>query len=497
MTDPDAVSVEPLANPIINPPYAVPTRHFEIGPTGPTGTIIESRRPSESYIPVATVRKGRAKGADQSVQEVLTLTHEQVVKNTLIDELRGEVAVWRNRRYDGVTPISRKLLEHWADPDRDNRVLFAQREAAETAIFLAEVSGRKTSYGVIRDWRTELGEVNDEHNAGLPRVALKMATGSGKTVVMAMLIAWQTLNKVSQPARPALRQPVPRRHARHHHPRPPPCAAAERPGQLLRPARPDPARPAWATRQGADPDHQLPRLPAQGRARDQGRVQHDSQDPDPGRERPVQGDRAGDGGPSPARLGCGSGRRQSRSSVINDEAHHCYGTSRSTLEEDAEAEDSEAKERNLEARASGSTGIQAIAQVVGVKQVYDLSATPFYLGGSGYNRGLHLPVGGQRLLADGRHRVRHRQGAPHPGGRRRRRHEAVTYLQPVGSGRQAAAQEGRESKDSTARWVPPTSSDGALRSLYRSYERAFAHWEKELQPHGRHPQCSSWSAPTP
>ena len=71
------------------------------------------------------------------MQEVLTLTHEQVVRNTLIDELRSELALWRNRRYDGVTPTSRKLLEHWADPARDNRVLFAQREAAETAIFLA------------------------------------------------------------------------------------------------------------------------------------------------------------------------------------------------------------------------------------------------------------------------------------------------------------------------------------------------------------------------
>jgi len=117
MTDPETVSVEPLANPIINPPYAVPTRHFEIGPTGPTGAIIESRRPSESYVPVAPVRKGRKRGADQSVQGALTLTHEQVVRNTLIDELRSEMALWRNRRYDGVTPTSRKLLEHWADPD--------------------------------------------------------------------------------------------------------------------------------------------------------------------------------------------------------------------------------------------------------------------------------------------------------------------------------------------------------------------------------------------
>lgn len=104
---------------------------------------------------------------------------------------------WRTAGYEGVTAISRKLLLHWADPDRDNRILFAQREAAETAIFLTEVSGRHPGY---RQWRCRIAAQNDEHNDGLPRVALKMATGTGKTVVMAMLIAWQTLNKVASPS---------------------------------------------------------------------------------------------------------------------------------------------------------------------------------------------------------------------------------------------------------------------------------------------------------
>jgi type III restriction enzyme len=95
-----------------------------------------------------------------------------------------------------VTPITRKLLQHWADPNRENRVIFAQREAAETAIFLTEVAGRIHGYA---DWRTRLEPENEAHNAGPPRVALKIATGSGKTVVMAMLIAWQTLNKMQSP----------------------------------------------------------------------------------------------------------------------------------------------------------------------------------------------------------------------------------------------------------------------------------------------------------
>jgi hypothetical protein len=99
-------------------------------------------------------------------------------------------------QYPGVTPITRNLLQHWADPKRENRVIFAQRDAAETAIFLTEVAGRTHGYA---DWRKRLEPENAAHNGGLPRAALKMATGSGNTVVMAMLIAWQTLNKVQSP----------------------------------------------------------------------------------------------------------------------------------------------------------------------------------------------------------------------------------------------------------------------------------------------------------
>ena len=87
------------------------------------------------------------------------------------------------------------MLEYWADEHRENRVLFAQREAAETAIYLTEAA-QKDSQGWML---TRLDKVNAEFNASLPRVALKMATGSGKTVVMTMLIAWQVLNKAASP----------------------------------------------------------------------------------------------------------------------------------------------------------------------------------------------------------------------------------------------------------------------------------------------------------
>jgi len=122
---------ESIANPILNPPYDSPDRHFEIGPYGPTGQVKLGRRPSESFIPIAPTRKGR-KGPAGDVQEELDLdvTGERREKNTLINDLRREVERWRHSGYDRVTPTSRKLLQHWADDTRENRVLFCQREAA-------------------------------------------------------------------------------------------------------------------------------------------------------------------------------------------------------------------------------------------------------------------------------------------------------------------------------------------------------------------------------
>ncbi|MEC3979521.1 DEAD/DEAH box helicase family protein [Amycolatopsis sp. H20-H5] len=189
---------KPIDNPILNSPYEQPDQHYAIGPKGPTGEIQVGRRPSESFIPIAVTKKRRS-GQDDAPQIEFDFdaTGERRERNTLINDIRRDVAKWRrDGEYAGVTPITRKLLQHWADPKRENRVLFCQREAAETAIFLTEVAGRSHGYA---DWRNRLEPQNAAHNSNLPRMALKMATGSGKTVVMAMLLAWQTLNKVQSP----------------------------------------------------------------------------------------------------------------------------------------------------------------------------------------------------------------------------------------------------------------------------------------------------------
>ncbi len=188
------IAATDLINPILNSPYDAPESHFEIGPNGPTGIVLTGRRPSESFIPVPASRKGRH--GDQQVLD-FDITGERREQNSLINDIRREVERWRANGWNGVTPYTRTLLSHWAarPPTRDDPVLFCQREAAETAIFLAEVAGR---HGTA-DYRRRIEPQNLLHSDGLPRVGMKMATGTGKTVVMAMIIAWQTINKVITP----------------------------------------------------------------------------------------------------------------------------------------------------------------------------------------------------------------------------------------------------------------------------------------------------------
>jgi type III restriction enzyme len=184
---------EVLRNPIINSPYECPSHYVYIGKHGPTGALETGRRPSRSFVPVPPPKKGEK--PDEQLPVDFDATGERIEEHALINDIRIHVGRWRDNGYPGVTPVSLRLLKHWADPTRENRVLFCQREAAETAIWLTEVSEGVGQAGI----RKLLAEQNLSFNEGLPRVAMKMATATGKTVVMAMLIAWQTLNKAYNP----------------------------------------------------------------------------------------------------------------------------------------------------------------------------------------------------------------------------------------------------------------------------------------------------------
>ena len=115
-----------------------------------------------------------------------------------------------------MTPETQRLLLHWRDPTRERKQFFCQREAIETLIWLTEVAPKKFS--------EDIKNANAEANPGLYRLACKMATGAGKTTVMAMIIAWQAVNKARRPGLEEVFRCVFDRHTRHHHPRSSPGA---------------------------------------------------------------------------------------------------------------------------------------------------------------------------------------------------------------------------------------------------------------------------------
>lgn len=483
-----------IDSPVLNGPYDPPSRYFEIGPKGPTGRVIEGRRPSESFIPVAPVKKrGRParKAApstaivDQGDQLTLALLEETVQSNTLINELRREVTKWRLSGYNGASATSAKLLRHWASPTRENRILFAQREAAETAIFLAEVSGR---HGFI-DWRPRLDEQNAEHNANLPRIALKMATGSGKTVVMAMLIAWQTLNKIASP--------TDKRYAKRFLIITPGITIRDR-LRVLQPNDPgnyyDQRGLIPASLRGLLGKAQIlitnyhafllkDRKEIKGVAKKTREILLDGKKDSFEETPPDMVSRVLRG------WGVGTNGQQSEIVVINDEAHHCYMDKPYAVEADdtlgSAADDKrETEGRNVDARV-WFQGIQAVAAKVGVKVVYDLSATPFYLSGSGYKDGFIFPwtvsdfslmdaiecgiVKVPRIPVDDNADV-----------------DTVTFRNLWSQIDKQLPKRARADTDIT-NWVPPAELEAALHSLYRSYQSAFEYWQSTLAPVGEPP----------
>lgn len=466
-----------LSNPILNSPFDPPERHFELGPNGPTGGIREGRRPSESYVPVPPSQKGKA---DQQTLD-FDVTGNRREQNTLINDIRREVERWRANNWNGVTPYTRKLLAHWAagPPVRDDPVFFCQREAAETAIFLSEVAGR---HGTA-DYRRRLDPVNAEHNDGLPRVALKMATGTGKTVVMGMLIAWQTINKVMTP--------TDARFAKRFLIVTPGITIRDRLGVL----HPERAESYFRERDLVPPDLWEALLHAHVHIvnyhtflpRDAKEIQGVSantrkllrgrkpQEADAFEETPAM---------VAARILREFGSSKGEVVVLNDEAHHCYQAKRLD-QPDADA-DKDDKDRNREARV-WFRGVLDLRRKAGIKAVYDLSATPYYLKGSGYNEGFIFPwVVSDYSLMDAIEsgivkvpRVPVDDDAAS---------ERVIYLN-LWDNIQPPLPKRRTTKavDPAQDWVPPQTLEGALHSLYKSYERNHARYEDELADSGEPP----------
>jgi type III restriction enzyme len=177
-----------IENPILNSPFLEPDRHFKFTDEGITNEIVDGRRSSSYFIPIARPKKkGKQLAFDTE------WTRDRIEENKTVNRIRQRVGMWREGGYVGVTPTTAGLLRYWTDPERERKLFFCQIEALETLIYLTEVAKKFGDAWIENDVRA----ANDTSNPGLPRLALKMATGSGKTVVMAMLVAWQSLNKLA------------------------------------------------------------------------------------------------------------------------------------------------------------------------------------------------------------------------------------------------------------------------------------------------------------
>lgn len=179
----------PIENPIINTPFAEPHQHHELDTRGnPTGNLVAHRRRSTYLTPIPQPRSQA-----QAQASLFQGTAEKEEENYTINQIRKHIAAWRAQHYPFVTRTTRQLLAHWTQPNREKKLFFCQIEALETVIYITEVAKREK-----QDWiEKELRAAGDEANPGLYRLAFKMATGSGKTVVMAMLMAWHSLNRIA------------------------------------------------------------------------------------------------------------------------------------------------------------------------------------------------------------------------------------------------------------------------------------------------------------
>ncbi len=157
---------------IINSPFVCPAQHW-VEAKGGKLDIKPERRPASYEVFDARNNTKRT--------EVLAL----------VNTIRARVDAWREAGWPGVTIVTRKLLEHWHDREaRQLPFYFCQLEAIETLIWWVEgAEAFKQGIAIPGD------------GGAWERLCNKMATGAGKTAVMAMIITWQVLNALTYPKR--------------------------------------------------------------------------------------------------------------------------------------------------------------------------------------------------------------------------------------------------------------------------------------------------------
>ena len=379
-------------HPILNSPYERPIQHWELDEAGqPTQRILAYRRRAEFITPIPKPRKQKKAATQEGIifnEGVgLSTAAQQYDPTSIINEVRGSVDTWRalpNPAQWQVTPETARLLQHWRHhPFNGIRPFFCQVEAVDTAIWLTEVAPHsKRGKELIQ----HLEVANHHANPELLRLALKLATGAGKTTVMAMIIAWQTLNALRRPwseqftrgfliCTPGL---TIKDRLRVLQPHDPDSYYQERelvPADLLKDLRH--AKIVITNYHAFRLRERLP-LSKGGRQLLQGRTG----------EAPKTLETEGQmiQRVMPELMG------MKNILVINDEAHHCYREKPQDASDEAlKGDEKREADKNNEAARLWISGLETVKRQLGVAQVIDLSATPFFLRGSGYVEGTLFP----------------------------------------------------------------------------------------------------------
>jgi type III restriction enzyme len=408
-------------------------------------------------------------GADDD----LSTAEQEYNPTPIINEVRGYIDAWRNLPNPSqwmVSPETERLLKHWRTHQFQGvRPFFCQIEAVETAIWLTEVAPKLGARGA-KFWGHIKG-ANAQANPELLRVALKLATGAGKTTVMAMLIAWQTVN--------AVRRDSSKTFSRGFLIVAPGITIRDR-LRVLQPNDPESyfrTREIVPTDMLADIDRAKIVITNYHAFKLRERVQIAK-----GTREAVEGWR----GEKLMTLET-EGQMLQRVMpdlmgmknivVLNDEAHHCY---REKVTDETEAlkgdEKAEAKENN-EAARMWISGLEVVKRKLGVSTVWDLSATPFFLRGSGYVEGTLFPwTMSDFSLMDAIEcgivklpRVPVAQNAPG---------ETLVYRDLWAHIGKAMPKKGRGAGKALDPLSLPTKLLGALDALYGHYEQTFELWRE-------------------
>lgn len=388
------MTVDFFEQPILNSPYDYPARHWELDDDGqPTNRVLDTRRDSELITPVPKPRRRRQQRDSGQTEMVLgaadDLSTEEQEYNPrpIINEIRRYVDQWRalpNPRDWHVTPETARLLEYWRHHKFESiRPFFCQLEAVETVIWLTEVARNMGPRGE-KFWE-HLKGANEQANPELLRLALKLATGAGKTTVMAMLIAWQTVNAVRHPQsgrfsrgflivtpgitiRDRLRVLLPNDPESYYKHRE--LVPSDMLGDIERAKIVITNYHAFKLRERMDVS-KVGRALLKGRGDDLRTTETEGQM----LQRVM-----------PELMG------MKNIVVLNDEAHHCYREKADSHDEDElKGEDKDEAKKNNEAARLWISGLEMVNRKLGLRAVYDLSATPFFLRGSGYAEGTLFP----------------------------------------------------------------------------------------------------------